>query len=355
MAVFYLNLALVYLFSLFSRYFCKPDLTGFVEVKANKLFFYLAAIVLVAVSGLRSNVGDTPIYMESFQKENFNWALILEGKDIGFGILQMMLQSISKDPQILIFVTALITNLLIVKVLYQYSRVIELSLFVFIASGMFLVSMNGLRQFLAASIIFAASTFLFKRQWLLYFLSILLASTIHQSALILIPIYFLVKRKAWTKETFILLMIAILAVIGYGQFSAVLFAAIEDTQYGGYSTFAEGGASYLRVIVNAAPVMLAYFGRDKLRNMFPYSDLVVNMSILGIVFMIISTQNWIFARFSIYFGLYNLILISWIVKIFRPKDEKLVYYAIVGCYLIYFYYEHVLSLNMVYKSNFFSF
>ncbi|MBS2969659.1 EpsG family protein [Metabacillus sp. KIGAM252] len=354
MTVLYLNLAAVSLLSLFSRYFSKPSIDNFREVKSNKSLIFAAGIILIAVSGLRSNIGDTYVYMENFQKENLTWGKILEEKDIGFGVLQMILQSMTHDPQVLIFTAALITNLLIVKVLYQYSRVIEISLFVYISSGMFLVSMNGLRQFLAASIIFAATTFLIRRKWLLYFLTILLASTIHQSAFILLPIYFLVNRKAWTKETFILLMLAALAVIGYGQFSSLLFSAIEDTQYAGYETFSEGGASYLRVIVNAAPVILAYFGRDKLRRVFPNCDIIVNMSILGLVFMIISTQNWIFARFSIYFGLYNLILISWIVKVFRPKDEKLIYYAIVICYSVYFYYEHVITLNMIYKSNFFS-
>ncbi|MGD6815514.1 EpsG family protein [Metabacillus sp. 84] len=353
MAILYLNLVLVSLLSFFSRYFSVPDLNSYSEIRANKLLIIFTSMVLVAVSGLRTNIGDTFFYMHSFQTD-MTWDKILSDKDIGFGMMQMMLQSFSKDPQILIFTTALITNLLIVLVLYQYSRMIELSLFVFITSGMYLVSMNGLRQFLAAAIIFAATTFLFKRKWFLFFITILFASTIHQSALIMLPIYFLVNRRAWTKETYILLMLAALAVIGYGQFSAILFAAIENTQYSGYQSFSEGGASFLRVIVHAAPVILAYFGREKLREMFPYSDVVVNMSILGLVFMLISTQNWIFARFSIYFGLYELILISWIVKIFRPKDEKLVYYSIIICYFIYFYYEHVLSLNMVYKSNYFN-
>ena len=52
------------------------------------------------------------------------------------------------------------------------------------------------------------------------------------------------------------------------------------------------------------------------------------MAIIGLMFMIISTQNWIFARFSIYFNLYQLILISWVVKLFHEKDQRFIYYAI---------------------------
>ena len=83
--------------------------------------------------------------------------VIKEQDDIGFGILQMVLQSISKDPQLLIFTTALITNTLIVIVLYNYSRFVELSLFVYITGGLFIVSMNGIRQVLAAAIAFYRS------------------------------------------------------------------------------------------------------------------------------------------------------------------------------------------------------
>ena len=68
--------------------------------------------------------------------------------------------------------------------------------------------------------------------------------------------------------------------------------------------------------------------------------------------MIISSQNWIFARFNIYFGLYNVILISWIVTLFKEKNQRLVYYGILISYLIYFYFEQVISLNIIYISDY---
>ena len=46
----------------------------------------------------------------------------------------MLLQQFSDDPQILVFTTAFITNILIVLVLYKYSRLLELSLYVYITS-----------------------------------------------------------------------------------------------------------------------------------------------------------------------------------------------------------------------------
>ena len=180
----------------------------------------------------------------------------------------MFLQRITDDPQLFIFITALITNILIVIVLYKYSRMFELSLYVYITYGMYLTSMNGIRQFLAAAIVFTATKYLFNGDWKKYIVVVLVASTFHQSALILLPIYFLVRRKAWTQETFMILLLSVIMVMGFNQFTAVLFSAIEDTQYSEYQNFDEGGANVIRVAVYAIPLILAYLGREKLREHF---------------------------------------------------------------------------------------
>ncbi|HHK5535700.1 capsular biosynthesis protein [Bacillus cereus] len=351
MTILWMNLFIVFILAFFARYSAIPVTTGFVMLKPSRLLILMATTSLVLVSGLRNNIGDTYFYMHAYKVTDFNWENVQDSKNIGFSILQMILQMYTNDPQVLIFVTALITNILIVAVLYKYSRMIDLSLYVYIASGMYLVSMNGVRQYLTAAIIFAATKYILDGNWKKYFLIVLFASTFHQSALVLIPIYFVVRRKAWSTITFILLFLAVLIVIGFNQFAEIFFATIGDTQYGHYKDFQEGGANVLRVAVDATPLILAFIGRHKLRELFPQSDYIVNMSLLGLVFMIISTQNWIFARFSIYFGLYQLILISWVVKLFTDKDQKFIYYAVLVCYFIYFVYEHVITLRIIYKSN----
>ncbi|WP_064091725.1 EpsG family protein [Rossellomorea aquimaris] len=355
MTILWMNLIIVFFFSFFARYSATTVLVlnKPVAIIPNKLLLFGSFMCLVLISGLRSNIGDTPFYMHAYNVGEFSWELIDGKSDVGFWVLQLLLKSyISQDPQILIFTAALITNGLILITLYKYSRMIELSLFVYIASGMFLVSMNGIRQFLAASIIFIATKYLIEKNWIIYFLIVIFASLFHLSALILLPIYFLVQGKPWSKATLMVIIAALIIVVGFEKFTAILFTAIEDTQYGHYRTFSEGGASTMRVAVTFAPLLIAYLGREKLKEIFPASDVIVNMALIGFVFMLISTQNWIFARFSIYFGLYQLILISWIIKLFRKKDEKIIYFCILVCYTFYFYYEHVISLGIEYRSQF---
>ena len=139
-------------------------------------------------------------------------------------------------------------------------------------------------------------------------------------------------------------------VFSFETFTSILFSALEDTQYSDYSSFDEGGANVIRVLVSAAPLFIAYIGREKIRVVFPKIDYIVNMSILGLLFMIISTQWWIFARISIYFNLYQLILVSWILEVFTKKDQRFIYYCIIIFYFAYYYYENVISLNINYRS-----
>jgi transmembrane protein EpsG len=351
MFIIWVTLVLVYLFGFYARYFAKPANLGPDFVKPNWIPAFFAAASLVLVAGLRNNIGDTSFYMNSYRMNDFNWEFINSSKDKGFNIFQMLLQKISHDPQLLIFIVALITYVLIVFILYQYSRLFELSLYVFMTSGLFITSMNGVRQFLAAAIVFAGTRFMINGNWKSYLLIVLLAAQFHNTALVLIPIYFIIRSKAWSGTTFLLLAAAVLIVIGFNQFASVLFHLLENTQYGDYKNADYGGANVIRVFVYAVPVILAYLGREKLKRLCPFSDCIVNMSILALVFMIISTQNWIFARFTYYFGLYSVVLVSWVVKLFSEKDQKLVYFSVIICYLIYFYYDSVVSLGIIYKSD----
>lgn len=354
MTILWINLGLVFIFSYISRIRLVPswETTQTVSsVKPNKVWVCGVLFCLVVVSGLRSGLGDTETYKQIYSTYDFTWEYVFSDKDIGFGVFQMILKNFSEDPQILIFMAAFITNLLIIIVLYTYSRRFELSTYIYITGGTFLVSMNGIRQVLAAAIIFMGTKYLLNGHFIKYSLMVLLASTFHQSALLLLPIYFIVRIKAWTKYTFIILFVTILIVIGYNQINPLLFAALKETQYSIYTDFNEGGANIIRVIISAVPLLIAYAGRNKLRAVFPKSDYIVNLSLMGLVFMAISTQQWIFARVAIYFNLYQLILISWIIEVFRKEERKFVYYMILVFYFALYYYESVVSLDIFYESE----
>ena len=94
MTVLWVNLAIVFLLSLLSRYFSSTLIlnNSLVSIKPNKLLVIGTMISFIAVSGLRKNIGDTPFYMHTFNINNFTWEYVKSQDDIGFAILQMLLK-----------------------------------------------------------------------------------------------------------------------------------------------------------------------------------------------------------------------------------------------------------------------
>lgn len=347
MGILYGTLISTYIFSLMSR------LSNRKKKILSMFFVALVVVIIVLVSGLRDNIGDTGSYMNSYKLLN-NYTFSFKG-DWGFALFQYFLHKISEDPQILIFVTALITTLMNIKMFYKYISYLELEVYMYIASGYFTVTMNGLRQSLVAAIVFAATTFIERGNFVYYIVLVLLITPFHQSVLIMIPVYFIVRSEAWSKTTISIIVVSSVGFLCFSLIFPVLLQAIKDTNYGYYADNLGGigGSSFIRVIVNAVPVILAYLTRDKLKKIWPQSNIFINMSLINLIFVTFGMYYWIFNRFTIYFQLYNFVLVPFIIKnCFKGKERRLIYYLFVLCFFGFFYREQVIGLNIKYNSKY---
>ena len=124
---------------------------------------------------------------------------------------------------------------------------------------------------------------------------------------------------------------------------------LGETQYGEYKNAlvsTGAGANMIRVIVMAVPVVLSYLGRDFLNGRERYYNIIVNFSVINLIFILLATKFWIYARFNMYFSLYMIILLTWIVcYMFYGRNRKIIYLICMGLYLVYYYYEMHISLG----------
>ena len=353
MKVFYLTLISTFLLGIASRIHPKWD-----KNKKPMLFFILLIlIILVGVSGLRRSMGDTGDYKHLY-------SLVVQGEDmtessyeVGFIKFFEILSKISPDPQIMVFTTALITTVLFIMTLRKYYSFFELEVYMYITSGFYLVTMNGIRQAMAASFVFAGTRFIVEKNLKAYLAVILFASTFHTSALIMIPVYFIAREEAWSKKVIHIIIVSGLLLLFIQPVMTMIFESAEGTKLGGYEEAilggGEGGASIFRTIIAAVPVILSYIYRDKIKEVWPESNIFVNMCLVNFIIMSFALYNWLFARFNFYFQPYSFILLPYLIKnIFKAKEKGLVYYSFIICYFIFFYYEHVISLNVIYSSDF---
>ena len=288
---------LIWLFTvgIFLHAFAQKE-TVFVAGKKEERWSWFAAIVLVIPyviwAGFRTDYfGDTALYRRTYRDVPASIGQIMQyltehTKDQGFSALMIALKPILGNSDVLFFLLiAAFQMFAIVYVYKKYSSNYWISMFLFIVSTDYLSWMhNGIRQFLAVTMIFACFGLMLKRKYVPLIGVILLASTIHGSALMMLPIVFIIQGKAWNKKTLLLVAAIVVAIAYIDVFTPFLDEMLAETQYSDLVTNEiwtnDDGTNILRVLVYSVPAILSLLGRkfvDAADN--PVINLCVNCSI----------------------------------------------------------------------------
>ena len=337
------------------------NICGKTEYSYRFLWAFLVFLPVIWMVGNRGNIGDTGSYEMEFKKMAHTISGIASymstvKKDKGFYLLSSIIKIIVGNSTVRYFLMlALGQGLCLIYVFRKYSSNYAISIFLFLASSDYISWMyNGIRQFTAVVLCFIGIEFLLNNKTTKFVLLILIASTMHQSALILIPFAIIAKGRAWNKKTIFFILAALVVVVFIGRFTNILDTALSDTQYknvvSDWKEFQDNGTNPLRVLVYAVPTILSYIGRkiiwiedNKLIN------LCVNMSIIstGLYAVSMFTSGIFIGRLPIYFSLYNYILLPWeIENLFTERSKKLVCIGLIGFYLLFYYYQMHMTYAM---------
>ena len=297
------------------------------EYRWRPVWAVVTFLPLIIWCGYRENIGDTWAYKKSFSE---------------------MPVSLGNHVNIYFIVLAAIQAGVLIYVYRKYSSRYLVSFFLFIASTDYISWMfNGIRQFLAVTITFIGIKFILDKKYAKAIILILIASLMHQSALLVIPFIFIAQGKAWNKKT-LLFMVAVIAIVaGIGQFTNVLDSMLAETQYknvvSDWQSWNDNGTNALRVLVYAVPSVLSLIGLRFIRNEDDkVINLCTNMSIVSVGFYIVSmfTSGIFIGRLPIYFSLYSYILLPWeIDHMFTKRSARLIYVVMVVGYLGFYLYS----------------
>lgn len=143
----------------------------------------------------------------------------------GYMIWNCIIALFTSNRYIFILFTTLLIYVLLFFAIRDYTKNYPFAIVAFMALW-FCFTFTYLRQVLAATIGFFAIRYVVNRQFRKFLLLVLLASTIHNSALILLPFYFLPIKK-FSKSN-ILLCMGLCLIIGISNMSTGVFAAYSD-------------------------------------------------------------------------------------------------------------------------------
>lgn len=340
-----------------SKTVCVDSENMIYEQRVNLFFALITFSVIIFFASLRSSVADTGAYISMFKSYPSDLSQIdglLNGvakRYPGFLVLTVLLKKFTSDYNVWFTIIAVISGICVMIPLYKYSSNFGVSAFLFMASCQFSWMFNGMRQFLVASIIFACTGLVLRRKFIPYAIIVCLLSTIHTSALILIPMYFIVTGEPWNKRTMLFVGAIILAVLFTSKFTGMLEDVVENTDYAtSMEEFKEtdDGTSIMRIAVESVPVIIAFVYRNRIKDkLTPIIKLSINMSLVASGLYVISKiarSGIMLGRLPIYFSMYNLILLPWLIKnIFNKEEKRLVYYLMIVLYIAFFYYQMVVA------------
>lgn len=367
MSVFVLTTLLVYLiFALGKRRTVTSEgITVNTEIDINRdtqTFFFIVGVVIFAyVTGQRFAFGDTVAYMDSFSETTTTVSDVLSNFKLGEEQLFLLIkafikQYISTEPRVFIEIVSFITIVPILYFYFNYTGDLKFAFLLFVLSGCWEHSMNGLRQYLACAIMLMALSLLYKRKWYLYIPIAILAAQIHTSAYIFIVVYFIANKPAWGKFTKIMLAIGLFLLVTYpvtGSFMNNLF--VESTDYGSKYNIVEfsNNINMFRLAVMSVPVVVSFINRKNMIGKYKYYDVVFNMSLLCAMCTLIGLFSAVYARLNLYFEVFNVILLVWNINdMVKQEKYKWIKFACICCFIAYFIYQMIFTYHLNWYEKF---
>lgn len=208
---------MIYLFIfILLAFFSFLELINFSKKKLINLQIFVG-IIFVFIAGLRYETGvDWKAYSWSFYElpaldkaySNNQLDQIFETLDVGYYLFNSIVKMLGGGIQVVFFCISLASSILLIKNLRYYSNYVLTGLLVYYTFYFFVLDLSGIRQGLALQIFLFSLKYIGQKKFLKFLLIILIATSIHWSSLLLLPLYFFIRNDSSKKLTIALFLIS---------------------------------------------------------------------------------------------------------------------------------------------------
>jgi transmembrane protein EpsG len=288
---------------------------------------------------------------------------VLPIMDRGFNLLMIFFNNCGFEPQSIIIFCSYVIFGIFLYAMYKYSTDLPFSLFLLFFLSYYTM-INGIRQVLAAAIMLLALPFLRDKKLLLYAPFVLLAYTMHASAIVMLPLYFVLTRKRFNIGIWVFYGVVSLFFVLPDLANRLLGGLLEDSTYYEYLNITET-MGVMRLLVGAVPLVItALYHKATAYDLVPDADspdykqhqlvtLLINMQFVSFGFTILGLRMVYFARISIFFEFVNALLLPIVIKKgFHPSSARFIKHAAIVLYFAYFLYQTYTFYNYRYFHDF---
>lgn len=310
--------------------------------KNKKYFCLLVTFQWVLISGLRAPMvgADTLGYIRAFKKvETISWKRIFvafkevyfEGrtpkisaenflyKDTGYLVFQKIVHIFTDNPQVYLFIVAVIIFSSLAYFIYNNSTDPVFSYILFSTLFYSFYAITGIRQALAtALIVFIGSEYIKKREIWKFIIVSLTAYILHKSAIIFIPFYFLVQIKI-TKKYLVSLWISSFIFLNLG--SSFILKIANKIGYERENVFKADTTKYTLVILIIGIVVSIF--SQRIQRMNQNKKIELNATLLATVITLLTLVDQTIMRVQQYYALFLMFSIPSILNCFDKRSKKI--------------------------------
>ena len=308
------------------------------KTNITKTFFVLATATLIFVSGFRYYVGtDYSGYLKGFEQfASSFWTSFKTLDEPGIKFVAKLVKIFGGNAVAFIFACAFITVILFLSTIYKNTDKLLLATLLYVFMGCWHGSFNGVRQYLAAAIIFAGIKFMKERKFWKYALIVFIAFLFHASAIIMIFPYFIVYNRINFKNIGLLIIASIVVLFSFSELLDLAgFILRSDLVADEYVT---NSVNILRVLVAIAPAIFFILVYSS-RSISNEQRFWINLLIIDGIVMFATSNSTYFARMGIYTAPFSALGISELVKGLKPRERNLFPIVILVAFFLFWVYS----------------
>lgn len=313
----------------------------------NLTFCIIICVLFSIVQGFRAySIGnDTLNYVKIYNSVKTASLIEIIAKtrtsvEMGFQLLLKMFAIMHVSDRGFLLIIAIMINIGVSYFIYKNSKSPLLSIIIFMGTEFFNLSFTALRQMLAVSIIINTYPYLVKKEKLKPICLILVAATLHRTAIIFM-IALVVQHIKLNKKTYTILGILFVALHLVGI--PILYELIKLTSYGVYlktNVIGEGVVQTAVIIIYTVfGIYLRYKNGKK-----DEQDILVLLMIIAIFIQSITYKIALIGRLIWYFYIFNTIFLPNLIMDIKDKKIKNISYIVIATLNIMQYL--LLSMNM---------
>lgn len=314
----------------------------------KKIFVTIASLQWIFLSGLRHiSIGaDTNNYSNLFNGvqyqswnqlfKNFYNILFLGayGKDPGYEIFEKFVQLFTINYQIYLVIIAIIFTVPLGIWIYKNSSEPLISFLIYSCLFYSFFAITGHRQTIATGlVVLIGYKFIKERKFWPFLVLVLVAFTIHKSAVSFFPFYFIANKKI-TKRYLIIIatIIPVLFIFKY-QIMSVLGIFMR---YEGFIAQYQGAGTWTFTAVLLMITVVTIWRRKVMLKNNSQVTHYINALIMAFAFVPLTFVNPSAMRVVQYFSLFIMLLIPEIIRSFPKRERVIVYYVAATLLIVLF-------------------